>query len=95
MVDVPPDFGGFLAFWDSDGKLILARYGHGWLQEAMEFTPLNLLQAHKTLGQVIDQAVKDGVITEEHLRQASLLPSSRDLENVIPRDQVDEIAGSD
>ena len=94
MVDVPPDFGGFLAFW-KDGKLILGRYGQGQLQEAMRFTPLNLLQAHKTLGQIIDQAVQEGVITEEHLRQSDLLPSSRDLERIIPRDQVDRIAGSD
>lgn len=94
MADIPPDFGGFLAFWER-GKAFLCRYGRGQLQEAMQFTPLNLLQAHKTLGQVIEQGVRDGMISEEHLRQSNLLPSTDELHKVIPREQADRIAGSD
>lgn len=94
MADIPPDFGGFLTFW-REGKVILCRYGHGQLQEAMQFTPLNLLQAHKTLGQMIEQGVNDGTISEEHLRQSNLLPTTDELNKIIPREQADRIAGSD
>lgn len=94
MTDVPPNFGGFVALW-RDGKLYLMRYGRGQVQEAMQFTPLNLLQVRKTLDQMIAQGIEEGVITEEHQRQSALLPSTRDLEKLVPRERVDRIAGSD
>lgn len=91
---VPPDFGGLLSYWH-DGACYLVRYGKGRPLEGIGLTPLNALQAHKTLGQMIEIGKQEGIITDEHLRQSEQLPVAPGLDNVMPRDQVDKIAGPD
>lgn len=94
MTQIPPDFGGFLGFW-SDGDAYLVRFGRGNPVESVRMTPLNALQARKLIDDLIEQGMREGHITKEHLQQARQMPSSAGLERIIPRDQVDKIAGSD
>jgi hypothetical protein len=90
--DIPPDFGGFLGYWIEDHAM-LVRYGKGKPIEGVSMTPLNLLQARKTLDALIAQGDSVGHITEEHRHQAAQLPSVEGLDEIIPRSKVDEIAG--
>lgn len=89
---VPPDFGGLVSYWLGD-RAYLVRYGKGEPIEGIQFTPLNLLQARKQLDALIEQGEASGQITDEHRRQSEQLPVSQGLDNVMPRDQVDKIAG--
>ena len=91
-MSVPPDFGGFIGYW-LDGRAVLSRYGHGKAIEGVTMTPLNLLQARKLLDDLIKQGEASGEITDEHRRQAGQLPTTEGLDTVMPREQVDEIAG--
>lgn len=94
MANVPPDFGGFLGYW-FEGKAVLSRYGRGKPVEGVVMTPLNLLQARKIIDDLIDQGMESGKLTNEHFLQSEQLEVARGLENIMPRDQVDEIAGPD
>lgn len=89
---VPPDFGGFLAYWLGD-RAVLSRYGHGKAIEGVTMTPLNLLQARKMLDELIEQGEVSGRITDEHRRQSGQLPPTEGLDSIMPRERVDEIAG--
>jgi hypothetical protein len=91
---IPSDFGGFVGAWQ-DGRALLVRYGKGRPVEALTMTPLNLLQAHKTLGALIDQGQREGHITAEHQRQSEQLPHAQGVENLPPRERVDDVAGPD
>lgn len=94
MPDLPPDFGGFIAGWEAlEPRAFLVRCGQGKPIEGVALTPLNILQAHKTLGALIDEGRERGFITDEHVRQSEQLPHARGLDNVMPRENVDEIAG--
>lgn len=92
MSSVPDDFGGMIGYW-LGGRAYLVRYGRGAPIEGVQMTPLNLLQARKLLGDLIEIGEKDDTITDEHRRQSSQLPTSRGLEGTMPRDEVDRIAG--
>lgn len=91
---VPPDFGGLVSYWYG-GHCYLVRYGKGLPREGIGLTPLNTLQAHKTLGQMIEVGKAEGFITDEHVRQSEQLPTKEGLDDIMPREQVDEIAGPD
>lgn len=91
---VPADFGGFLGYW-RDGKAYLIRYGEGQPVEGVQMTPLNVLQAHKTLGALIEQGEAEGHIADEHLPQSAELPVGRGLEDIAERDRVDAVTGGE
>lgn len=92
MTIVPPDFGGLLSYWLGH-RAYLVRYGQGRPIEGIQFTPLNLLQARKQLDELIKQGEASGEITDEHRRQSEQLPVTEGLDKIMPRDQVDRIAG--
>lgn len=97
---MPPDFGGLVGLWSEPAPprmphVLIARYGLGAPQEVLNLTPLNVLQLRKMLDDLITTGETNGFITEEHHRQSALLPTSQGLEKIIPRSEVDKIAGSD
>lgn len=91
MAEMPANFGGFVGFWKDD-RAILVRYGEGKPQEGVRMTPLNILQVEKLVADLIQQGEAEGTITEEHRRQSEGLPTSRG-DDMMPRDEVDKIAG--
>lgn len=101
MSFVPSDFGGFVCGWHPDGsRAIVVRYGEGKPQEGLRLTPLNLLQLREALDGLIEQGEREGHITAEHRCQARQMPRietpAQDMaERVLPRSEVDRIAGED
>ena len=89
---VPDDFGGLLGYW-LEGRAVLSRYAHGEAVDGVVLSPLNLLQARKTIESLIDIGVREGTITAEHQRQSHELPLVTDLDRIMPREQVDGITG--
>ena len=93
FLNIPADFGGLIGFWRGDRALV-ARYGQGQIIEGMVLTPLNLLQARKIITDLIAQGEASGEITVAHHAQCEQLPTTG-LEGLMPRDQVDKIAGTE
>lgn len=94
MSEIPADFGGFIGYW-LDGHAYLVRYGRGKPIEGVQMTPLNALQARKLLDGLIETGVRDGLITDEHVRQSGQLPRTEGVDDIPPRADVDRIAGPD
>jgi hypothetical protein len=94
VTSIPDDFGGLIGYW-LDGHAYLVRYGRGAPVEGIQFTPLNLLQARKLVDDLIRQGESNGSLTAEHREQSRQLPVAEGLDDVMPRGEVDEIAGAD
>lgn len=73
---IPPDFGGFAAFWSSKGDhAIVVRYAHAEPVEGLTLDPLNAIQVLKILQQLVITGRSKGYITDEHERKAQQLPA--------------------
>lgn len=80
---IPDDFGGLVAYWQpARPRAFIVRYAHGVAVEALQLTPLNVLQLRKTIDAVIADGRSAGYITSEHDAQSAELPvsSPRDID---------------
>lgn len=95
MSGIGKDFGGFAAFWRGDrGFIFRLAHGEPVPGEGLQLSPLNALQARKTLDALIEDGKRKGLITDEHVRQSWQMPAAPMAEQG-PRSEVDRIAGPD